>query len=251
MPRFELPGASLYYQEYGDGPCVVFLHGSGGNHLSWWQQIPTLSQRFRCLVPDLRSYGLSRAAVPPHDPNVFCDDLRLILDHLSIARVHVVGQSIGGHYALCFALAHPQRIHGLVLADTLAGIADLRVAEAKAAAGAIPEDLFERALGPTFRAQQQSLTALYRMIEGLNRADREPQTLVPADVDVNALADFKISTLFLVGEADPVAPPTAVSIAAGLVPGAKFKMISGSGHSVYFEQPDAFNRALLEFFASL
>jgi pimeloyl-ACP methyl ester carboxylesterase len=125
------------------------------------------------------------------------------------------------------------------------------VAGAKAAAGPLPEDLFERALGAAFRAQQQSLTTLYRMIEGLNRADREPQTLVPADVGVDALANFKTPTLFLVGETDPVAPPLAVSIAARLVPSAKFKVISGSGHSAYFEQPDAFNRALLEFFASL
>lgn len=249
MPRFQLPNASLHYQEYGEGPCVVFLHGSGGNHLSWWQQVPALSRHYRCLVLDLRGFGLSHAA-PPRDPAVFGDDLRLLLDHLNIARAHVVGQSIGGHYALRFALAHPQRVNGLVLADTLAGIADKRIAAAKAAAGPIPEILLERALGKEFRSRSENLTFLYQTIERLNHADHPPETLVPADVDAESLAALKTPTLFLVGEHDPVAPATAVSIAASMVAGAEFKLIADCGHSAYFEQPAAFNRALLEFFAA-
>jgi 3-oxoadipate enol-lactonase len=251
MPRFQLPNASLHYQEYGEGPCVVFLHGSGGNHLSWWQQIPALSRHYRCLVLDLRGFGLSHAATPPRDPAVFGDDLRSLLDHLNIARVHVVGQSIGGHYALRFALVHPQRVHGLVLADTLAGIAETRTAAAKAAAGPIPENFLERALGKQFRSQSENLTYLYQAIERLNHADRAPGTLVPADVGAESLAALKTPTLFLVGEHDPVAPATAVSIAASMVAGAQFKLIANCGHSAYFEQPAAFNRALLEFFAAL
>jgi pimeloyl-ACP methyl ester carboxylesterase len=251
MPRFQLQNASLHYQEYGEGPCVVFLHGSGGNHLSWWQQIPALSRHYRCLVLDLRGFGLSHAAIPPRDPGVFGDDLRSLLDYLNIARAHVVGQSIGGHYALRFALAHPQRVHGLVLADTLAGIADNRIAAAKAAAGPIPDIFLERALGKEFRSRSENLTFLYKAIERLNRADQAPETLVPADVGAERLAALKTPTLFLVGEHDPVAPATAVSIAASMVAGAQFKLIANCGHSAYFEQPAAFNRALLEFFAAL
>jgi 3-oxoadipate enol-lactonase len=251
MPRFKLSDASLHYQEHGQGPCVVFLHGSGGNHLSWWQQIPALSPHYRCLILDLRGFGLSHAAIPPHDPAVFGDDLHLLLDHLKIARAHVVGQSIGGHYALRFALAHPQRINGLVLADTLAGIAGDRIVAAKAAAGPIPETLMERALGKQFRSQNENLTFLYQQIERLNRADHPPETLVPSDVAAESLVTLKNRVLFVVGEHDPVAPPHAVSIAASMVPGAQFKLIANSGHSAYFEQPQAFNQSLLEFFSSL
>ena len=251
MPRFQLPNASLHYQEHGEGTCVVFLHGSGGNHLSWWQQIPALSQHYRCLVLDLRGFGLSHAAVPPRDSVVFGDDLRSLLDHLNIARAHVVGQSIGGHYALRFALSYPQRVHGLVLADTLAGIADNRIAAAKAAAGPIPEIFLERALGKEFRSRSEKLTFLYQAIERLNHADQAPETLVPVDVGVESLAALKTPTLFLVGEHDPVAPATAVSIAASMIAGAQFKSIANSGHSAYFEQPVAFNQAPLEFFAAL
>jgi pimeloyl-ACP methyl ester carboxylesterase len=251
MPRFTLPDASLHYQEHGEGPCVVFLHGSGGNHLSWWQQISALSPHYRCLVLDLRGFGLSHAAIPPRDPAIFGDDLRLLLDHLKIERSHVVGQSIGGHYALRFALAHPERVNGLVLADTLAGIAHDRIAAAKAAAGPIPETLMERALGKQFRTQNENLTLLYQQIERLNHADHSPETLVPSDLAAESLVTLENRVLFIVGEHDPVAPPPAVSIAASMVLGAQFKLIANSGHSAYFEQPGAFNRALLEFFASL
>jgi 3-oxoadipate enol-lactonase len=251
MPRFQLPAASLHYQEHGEGPCVVFLHGSGGNHLSWWQQIPALSKHYRCIVMDQRGFGLSHAAIPPSDSAVFGDDLRALLDHLNMARTHVVGQSIGGHYALRFALAHPQRVHGLVLADTLAGIADNRIAAAKAAARPIPEIFLERALGKKFRSRSENLTFLYQAIERLNHAGQPPESLVPTDIDAKSLAALKTPSLFLVGEHDPVAPATAVSIAASMVAGAEFKLIADCGHSAYFEQPAAFNRALLEFFAAL
>jgi 3-oxoadipate enol-lactonase len=74
---------------------------------------------------------------------------------------------------------------------------------------------------------------------------------VPADIDAARLVALETPTLFIVGEHDPVAPASAVSIAASLVAGAKFKLIANSGHSAYFEQPAAFNQALLEFFATL
>ncbi len=78
------------------------------------------------------------------------------------------------------------------------------------------------------------------MIENLNHADRVPETLMPSDIDATALSELEAPTLFLVGEHDPVAPAPAVEIAAGLIAGAKYTMIPNSGHSAYFEQPDAF-----------
>jgi 3-oxoadipate enol-lactonase len=252
MPHLNLPDASLHYQQWGEGPCVAFLHGSGGNHLSWWQQIPTLSRDFRCLLLDLRGYGFSRVFEPsPQDPAVFGNDLIALLDHLDVACCHIVGQSIGGHYALSFALAHQQRVQGLVLADTLAGIADEAIAATIAAATPVPENLLERALGAEFRRQQPGLTFLYQIIERLNYANGTPEKLVRTNVDAVALASLQIPTLFLVGEHDPVAPAAAMETAARLVRGARFKMIPNAGHSPYFEQPEAFNRAILEFLAGL
>ena len=54
MPTVDVPGAALYYETHGAGPWLVFAHGAGGNHLSWWQQVPAFAGRFRCLVYDQR-----------------------------------------------------------------------------------------------------------------------------------------------------------------------------------------------------
>ena len=60
MPYAAINGIELYYESHGKGVPVVFAHGAGGNHLSWWQQIPVFARRFRCITFDHRAFGLSR-----------------------------------------------------------------------------------------------------------------------------------------------------------------------------------------------
>ena len=59
MPIAQLNGIDLYYETHGEGPAVTFLHGAGGNHISWWQQTPVFSQRYRCITLDHRNFGRS------------------------------------------------------------------------------------------------------------------------------------------------------------------------------------------------
>jgi 3-oxoadipate enol-lactonase len=251
MPRLTLQNTDLYYEVHGQGPAIVFVHGSGGNHLSWWQQLPALSQRHQCIVWDQSGYGHSRTSAPGGDGQRMVEDLRNLLDGLGIARTHLVGQSIGGHLCLRFALQEPGRVRGLVLADTLAGIVDPRVAAIKAQAVPAPDDLLERALAPSFRRTNPNLVFLYQAVERLNHIDNSPRLPAYPNVEADDLAGLKASTLFLVGENDPVAPPAAVAAAAGLIAGARFEIIPDSGHSAYFERPQAFNQVVGKFFATL
>ena len=59
MALASVNGIELYYESTGEGPAVVFLHGAGGNHLSWWQQVPLFSERYRCITIDHRGFGQS------------------------------------------------------------------------------------------------------------------------------------------------------------------------------------------------
>ena len=97
MPKMlEVTGGRLNYAEYGEGPeAIVFVHGGGGNHLSWWNQIPHFSERFRCVTYDVRGFGRSEdhsgegnAAHPR--------DLGELMDQLEIPRAALAGQSLGG-----------------------------------------------------------------------------------------------------------------------------------------------------------
>ena len=85
MPFADVNGISVNYQLYGSGPVLVFAHGSGGNSLSWWQQIPEFSKYFTCLTYDQRSFGLTADdSEKPKGRSEFANDLKALLDYLVI-----------------------------------------------------------------------------------------------------------------------------------------------------------------------
>ncbi|MDA0225602.1 MAG: alpha/beta hydrolase, partial [Proteobacteria bacterium] len=111
----ERPDARLYYEVCGSGPALIFAHGLGGNHLSWWQQVPAFAGRFTCVVFAHRGFAPSSCTSNPPDPADYPGDLAALLDHLAIERAHLVGQSMGGWTVIGFALAHPARVLSLTL----------------------------------------------------------------------------------------------------------------------------------------
>src|SRR3990172_12371291 len=121
MPYASVNGTELYYEENGKGFPVVLAHGAGGNHLSWWQQVPEFSRHHRVITFDHRGWGLTLDA-GDLGPAAFIDDLRGLLDHLEIEEALLVGQSMGGLTCLGAALAQPRRVRGLVMANTFAGM---------------------------------------------------------------------------------------------------------------------------------
>src|SRR5215469_3892540 len=115
MPLAKINGIDLYYETHGQGPAIVLAHGGGGSHLSWWQQVPVLSQSYRCVTFDHRGFGLSHEIADGPGAGSFVEDLRALLDHLEIEKAAVVGQSMGGWTVLGFAAAYPRRTRALVL----------------------------------------------------------------------------------------------------------------------------------------
>ena len=119
--RLEVGKFSLYYERVGAGAPIVFLHGLGGNHLSWWQQVPYFMRSFECVTVDQRGFGLS-----PDPDGVFnrahSSDLGALLDYLKIDKAVLVGQSMGGWTIVGYALEHPERVAAMVMADTPGGI---------------------------------------------------------------------------------------------------------------------------------
>src|SRR5579864_7857721 len=118
------PGAEIYYETTGTGPAIVFAHGLGGNHLSWWQQVPYFVKRYTCVTFAHRGFAPSRLESGGPDPALFADDLAALIDHLKLSDVRLVAQSMGGWTCLDYALRHPGRVRALVMAST-SGAADL------------------------------------------------------------------------------------------------------------------------------
>src|SRR2546427_12387102 len=90
-------GFRLYYEDTGGvGPTILFLHGAGGNHLSWWQQVPVFAEEYRCVTADQRGFGQSPDVSGGPGSSALGGDAIALLDHLGIAQAAVVAQSVGG-----------------------------------------------------------------------------------------------------------------------------------------------------------
>ena len=96
MPYAPINGTQMFYESHGEGPAMVFAHGRGGNHLSWWQQVAAFNDRFRCITFDHRGWGLTAGADGVPDREGFVNDLAALLDYLEIDRAVLVAQSMGG-----------------------------------------------------------------------------------------------------------------------------------------------------------
>src|SRR6516165_7780860 len=101
-------GAEIYYERTGSGPAIVFAHGLGGNHLSWWQQVPYFSSSYTCVTFAHRGFSPSRITSGTVDPALFEQDLLALVDHLKLDEVRLVAQSMGGWTCLNFTLSHPR-----------------------------------------------------------------------------------------------------------------------------------------------
>jgi len=269
LPTAEINGIQLYYEDYGSGFPVVFAHGAGGNHMSWWQQVPALSRRYRCITFDHRGWGLS-LDVDDRGPAAFIEDLTRLIDHLGLDETFLVAQSMGGLSCLGFAIRHPERVRGLVMANTFAGMRrevwlassdELRLL-VQSVWQRRRENGVKRALGRSFTSAHKERAFLYKLIRmvnehGPNRLQTENQVqrlralerTAETGITREALADLPTPVFFIGGEEDEVMPVSLMAVAETLIPNARMTVVPGAGHSVYFEQPDVFNQLLLDFFS--
>lgn len=119
MAEVHVNGADIAYQQIGDGPDLLMVHGLAASRAFWFLQYAMpLSQHFRVTVFDLRGHGYSSRPDSGYDAGTMAQDLRGLLDHLGIERCIVIGHSFGGGVALEFAGRHPQRVTHLALLDT-------------------------------------------------------------------------------------------------------------------------------------
>jgi len=252
MPFLPTNGINLYYEVHGDGPTVVFAHGAGGNHLSWWQQIPVFAERFRCITYDSRAFGRS-LDVEGGGRQWFWQDLAALLDHLGVEQTAIVAQSMGGRTAVPFALRNPGRTWAIVLAGTNGGAVTEEVRRIQDEyKESLPKGstLNERALAPDYGEREPAMEFLYRSINRLNPKRPRDFLAIPAGYRGSAaerLAESGIPILFLTGEQDAIIPPFVSRLCHAAVPGSRLQILPGAGHSAYFEKAEEFNAAVMSF----
>jgi pimeloyl-ACP methyl ester carboxylesterase len=261
MPVLALDGAELHYETHGSGPALVFAHGLGGSHLSWWQQVPHFQGRYTCVTFAHRGFAPSREAPGGPGPDAFVDDLAALLDHLGLADVRLVGQSMGGWTCLGYALRAPARVRALVLAGTTGPFADDEARAIFRAHGAARPEAGLRArgihpaCGERMAREQPALHFLYRGLDALSAGlDKEAvrrRLIALRTTPREAVAALRLPVLCVTGEEDVVMPPAAVAVLAAAIPGARLARVPAAGHSVYWERPATFNRLVDELLAEV
>ena len=239
----------LYYEDTGGNePTVLFLHGAGGNHLSWWQQVPVFAEEYRCVTVDQRGFGQSPDVAGGPGPAALATDAIALLDHLGIARAALVAQSMGGWAAVGAAVQAPERFWAIALANTVGNLTNPEIAALRqqltAASPPRPPVLWHAALGKTFRAEHPIKSFLYAQIAGTNAplpAEFREQ-LGRLTTPVERYAATRVPTLFLTSDEDGLILPELSSMVHQHVPGSRFVRVEAAGHSTYFERPDVFNR---------
>lgn len=252
MPFLHANEIDLYYEVHGEGPALVLGHGAGGNHLVWWQQVPHFAQHHRVITYDHRGFGLSHDVPGGPGRRAFPLDLHALLDHLAVDQFAMVAHSMAGRTVTPFIRLFPNRVRALVLSGTLGGAVndDVRAIQAAHAKTVAGQTLRQRSLAPATEIARADLAYLYRSLNRLN-PKRSKQFLAPQPgllswrgSSMPLLQTAGIPLLFMVGEHDMIVPPAALRAAHEAMPDSTFVEIADAGHSVYFEQPEAFNRAV-------
>jgi len=243
-------GARIYYETHGQGPAVLLVHGSGGNHAAWWQQVSALSPRYTVVTLDLRGFGRSDSSFDEYDSRVFPEDILAVLEDSGVGRAVLVGQSIGAAAALKVAMRAPSLAAGVVLAHSLGGLDHPELAAMVKADRAEAEKIpvLDRLLTPAFRQAHPDRTFLFRQMGTFNTAKMADLRNLNTDgPTVEEVAASGVPVCFLAGEKDAVLSPATVRAAAGIVPGSTVDLVEGAPHSMYWEAPELFNAAIERF----
>jgi 3-oxoadipate enol-lactonase len=261
MPSVGLNGVDLWVEHDGraDGASVLFLHGLGSSASDWAFQRPVFAERHRVLTVDLRGHGRSRPARGRLTVERLARDVDEALAALGERAVHVVGLSLGGCVGLALAADHPARVRSLTLVNAFAklrptgpaGVARMlrRVATACVAPMPVVAAQVARTLFPRPEQAEAYRLAVASLSQNSRRTYLAAMTAAARFDARPRLASVRCPTLVVVGERDRTVPRAAAAALCRGIPGAQLLVVADSGHATPCDQPDLFNRAVLEFIA--
>lgn len=259
MAFFEHDGCSLHYEEYGQGTPVLLLHGLGSSGLDWEYQIPALAARHRVITLDIRGHGRSDKPRERYSIKGFSADVEALIEHLHLEPVHVVGLSMGGMIGFQLAVDHPQWLRSLCIVNSGPQV---KVRSANelwqwfkrwSLARLLSMQALGQALGKLLFPRPDQDELRHKIAERWARNDKRAY-LASFDAIVGwgvqeRLSRISCPTLVISGDRDYT--PVAVKEAyVKLMRNARLVVIENSRHATPLDQPEAFNRTLLEFIAA-
>jgi 3-oxoadipate enol-lactonase len=252
----------LAFDDVGTGTPVLFLHGFPLDRTMWAPQLGALVTQARCIAMDLRGFGESSVR-GPFTMDQYADDALEVLDALHVERAVIAGLSMGGYVALNLWRRQPERVRGLVLANTRAA-ADteegrerrrqlIAMAREKGSAAVATKQL-EGLIGKTTRQRHPDIVELAHMIMMRPQVDGvigALEAMMSRPDSTSLLETIDVPTMLVAGEEDAVIHPREMRAMHEAIRGSRFEVIIQAGHLSNLERPAAFNTLLSEFLAGL
>lgn len=261
MAHANINNIQLVYDDEGSGPAIVLVHGYPFNRTMWDEHAAALRNNNRVIRPDLRGHGESASSEGSATMNLMAHDIASLLDHLGVSRAVIGGLSMGGYVTLAFYQLFPSRVEKLLLADTRAQAdteENKKVREEQAqkvlaeGMAGIVDTMLPKLLAPETVSKRPEVVKRVRDMmlqtkpEGAaaalrGMAQREDQT--------ERLAQIDVATLILAGREDAITPVADSEKMHQAIANSKLIVIENAGHVSNIEQPEQFNRAMIEFLA--
>lgn len=244
----------------GEGELLVLMHGIGGNRTNWTEQVEAFSKHFHTVSWDARGYGDSDDYEGPLDFADFARDLAGVLDHFGAEKAHLCGLSMGGRIAQDFYRQFPERVKTLTLVATFAGFRNFSSEERQrfinlrkkplVEEGKEPKDIApvvaKTLIGPS--ASEDKFQRLVRSMERLHKESYvktiEASTLYDKALELETV---KVPTCLVFGEHDSLTTPETGKAMADRIAGSAFHVVPRSGHLINIEEPEIFNRIVMDF----
>ena len=246
-----LPGTNLgYWDTGGTGQPVVFLHPASGSALVWLYQQPVFAKAgYRVIAYSRRNYYNSDSA-PNKNPGSASVDLQNFVDYLGLNQFHLVSSAAGGSVAADYALSYPEHLLSLTVSSNNLAARNGYIAEAAEKIKSKEwDDLprWFRELGPSYRAVNPEGVAKWIELNEKSETGRGARQNLVNVVTPDKLESLKVRTLLVTGAADMFTPPSIMRMIARRVPNNELVIVPECGHSPYWEQPEFFNRTVLNF----
>lgn len=247
----ELPGTRLGYWDTGSaGEPIVLLHPASGSALIWLYQQPVFAKAgYRVIAYSRRNYYNSDLA-PADNPGTASGDLQNMIEFLRLEKFHLVSSAAGGSVAADYALSHPERLLSLTVSSNNLAAANGYIAEAAAKIRTKEwDDLprWFRELGPSYRAANPAGVQKWIELNHKSETGKGARQKLVNVVTPEKLETLKVRTLLMTGAADMFTSPSIMRMIARHVPDNEIVIAPECGHSIYWEQPEFFNRTVLGF----
>ncbi len=262
MSTLSINGIKLAYDNVGQGEPLLLIHGIYSSRRQWVPQVAQLKSKYRVITCDLRGHGQSSASTDSYSVKLFADDLVAMLDELGIDRVICCGHSFGGLVAQEMAISHPERVRGIILAETMYGVSSTPW---EAAWSTWMNIWLPQTLGVEnyvkmiayFFGMYTPEGAAYIMSEAERHLtdQQNQQNIMQASLKFDSrwrLHQITCPTLLLVGQLPHVPLIWLHNWEMYWRIGyAKLTFIPHAGHMLFWDNPDAFNQAIDDFVAEL